>query len=263
MSGDRQRGPAAGRALDEPEQQAQHGPASSTDRGHRSARGVASPRSRGSSRAPRPGGHAQHDVDQEHRPPAQAEQVGVDQHPGQQRPAHGGQPEDRADRGRDRGPRARSGPLDRSAPRLRLARPAGLVPARRHHPGLARLHPDRPEPPARDRGPAGHPAGRRVRRPDGGLGRRPAADLHRRGRLRGRAVRGQDQAGPRGGGIPESIRDYFRRLPADRFPVIASMADTIVADSDQRFEFGVELFSTASRPASRQAGKARTTLRSA
>ena len=39
-----------------------------------------------------------------------------------------------------------------------------------------------------------------------------------------------------------SIRDYFRRLPADRFPVIASMADTIVADSDQRFEFGVELF---------------------
>ena len=39
-----------------------------------------------------------------------------------------------------------------------------------------------------------------------------------------------------------SIRDYFRRLPADRFPVIASMADTIVADSDQRFEFGVDLF---------------------
>jgi hypothetical protein len=39
----------------------------------------------------------------------------------------------------------------------------------------------------------------------------------------------------------DSTRDYFRRLPADRFPVIASMADTIVADSDQRFEFGVEL----------------------
>jgi AcrR family transcriptional regulator len=38
-----------------------------------------------------------------------------------------------------------------------------------------------------------------------------------------------------------SIRDYFRRLPADRFPVIVSMADTIVADSDERFEFGVEL----------------------
>jgi hypothetical protein len=38
-----------------------------------------------------------------------------------------------------------------------------------------------------------------------------------------------------------SIRDYFRRLPADRFPVIASMADTMVADSDQRFEFGVDL----------------------
>ena len=39
-----------------------------------------------------------------------------------------------------------------------------------------------------------------------------------------------------------SIRDYFRRLPADRFPIIASIAETIVADSDQRFEFGVELF---------------------
>jgi AcrR family transcriptional regulator len=38
-----------------------------------------------------------------------------------------------------------------------------------------------------------------------------------------------------------SIRDYFRRLPADRFPVIASMADTILADSDPRFEFGLEL----------------------
>jgi AcrR family transcriptional regulator len=39
----------------------------------------------------------------------------------------------------------------------------------------------------------------------------------------------------------ESIRDYFRRLPADRFPLIASMADSLIADSDQRFEFGVEL----------------------
>ncbi len=38
-----------------------------------------------------------------------------------------------------------------------------------------------------------------------------------------------------------SIRDYFRRLPADRFPVIASMADTILADSDPRFEFGLDL----------------------
>jgi AcrR family transcriptional regulator len=37
------------------------------------------------------------------------------------------------------------------------------------------------------------------------------------------------------------IRDYFRRLPADRFPVIASMADTMLADGDRRFEFGLEL----------------------
>jgi hypothetical protein len=62
----------------------------------------------------------------------------------------------RPDRRRDRGPRAGSGPLAGSAPDLRPARPAGLVPARGHHPGLARLHPDRPEPPARDRGPARH-----------------------------------------------------------------------------------------------------------
>ncbi len=39
-----------------------------------------------------------------------------------------------------------------------------------------------------------------------------------------------------------SIRDYFRRLPADRFPVIASLADVIVAGIDQRFEFGLDLF---------------------
>jgi AcrR family transcriptional regulator len=38
------------------------------------------------------------------------------------------------------------------------------------------------------------------------------------------------------------IRDYFRRLPADRFPAIASMADTILVGSDQRFEFGLDLF---------------------
>jgi hypothetical protein len=48
------------------------------------------------------------------------------------------------------------------------------------------------------------------------------------------------RTGLRGGGISRFDPDYFRRLPADRFPVIASMADTIVADSDQRFEFGVE-----------------------
>jgi AcrR family transcriptional regulator len=37
------------------------------------------------------------------------------------------------------------------------------------------------------------------------------------------------------------IRDYYRRLPADRFPVIASIPDAIQADSDQRFEFGLDL----------------------
>jgi AcrR family transcriptional regulator len=37
------------------------------------------------------------------------------------------------------------------------------------------------------------------------------------------------------------IRDYFGRLPADRFPVITSMADTMIADGDRRFEFGLEL----------------------
>ena len=38
-----------------------------------------------------------------------------------------------------------------------------------------------------------------------------------------------------------SIRDYYRKLPADRFPLIATMADTIAADGDQRFEFGLGL----------------------
>jgi AcrR family transcriptional regulator len=38
-----------------------------------------------------------------------------------------------------------------------------------------------------------------------------------------------------------SIRDYYRALPPDRFPLIASIADSIVADSDQRFEFGLDL----------------------
>jgi AcrR family transcriptional regulator len=38
-----------------------------------------------------------------------------------------------------------------------------------------------------------------------------------------------------------SIREYYSKLPADRFPVTASMADTITGDGDQRFEFGLEL----------------------
>jgi Tetracyclin repressor-like, C-terminal domain len=35
--------------------------------------------------------------------------------------------------------------------------------------------------------------------------------------------------------------DQLAAWAVDRFPVIASMADTIVADSDECFEFGVEL----------------------
>ena len=38
------------------------------------------------------------------------------------------------------------------------------------------------------------------------------------------------------------VRDYFRRLPADRFPLVSSMAGTIVSDGEQRFEFGLDLF---------------------
>jgi AcrR family transcriptional regulator len=38
-----------------------------------------------------------------------------------------------------------------------------------------------------------------------------------------------------------SIREYYRQLPADRFPVLASMADIITGDGNQRFEFGLEL----------------------
>jgi AcrR family transcriptional regulator len=38
-----------------------------------------------------------------------------------------------------------------------------------------------------------------------------------------------------------SMRDYFRALPADRFPLISSLADTIMTSGDQRFEFGLDL----------------------
>jgi AcrR family transcriptional regulator len=38
-----------------------------------------------------------------------------------------------------------------------------------------------------------------------------------------------------------TVRDYFRRLPADRFPLVSSMADTIMAGGEQRFEFGLDL----------------------
>lgn len=39
----------------------------------------------------------------------------------------------------------------------------------------------------------------------------------------------------------ESVRDYFRRLPADRFPLVSSLADTIMSGGEQRFEFGLDL----------------------
>jgi AcrR family transcriptional regulator len=38
-----------------------------------------------------------------------------------------------------------------------------------------------------------------------------------------------------------SVRDYFRRLPADRFPLVSSMVDSIISDGEQRFEFGLDL----------------------
>jgi AcrR family transcriptional regulator len=38
-----------------------------------------------------------------------------------------------------------------------------------------------------------------------------------------------------------SIREYYRALPADRFPLISSLADTIMSSGDQRFEFGLDL----------------------
>jgi hypothetical protein len=38
------------------------------------------------------------------------------------------------------------------------------------------------------------------------------------------------------------IRDYFAGLPADRFPVIASMVDSLTGPGDdERFEFGLDL----------------------
>jgi AcrR family transcriptional regulator len=39
-----------------------------------------------------------------------------------------------------------------------------------------------------------------------------------------------------------SIREYYRQLPVDRFPLIAGLADTLMSgDSDERFEFGLDL----------------------
>ncbi|HEX4063942.1 MAG TPA: TetR/AcrR family transcriptional regulator [Streptosporangiaceae bacterium] len=39
-----------------------------------------------------------------------------------------------------------------------------------------------------------------------------------------------------------SIREYYRQLPADRFPLLAGLADTLMSgDSAERFEFGLGL----------------------
>jgi AcrR family transcriptional regulator len=38
-----------------------------------------------------------------------------------------------------------------------------------------------------------------------------------------------------------SIREYYRKLPPDRFPILATMADNITGDGQRRFEFGLEL----------------------
>jgi Tetracyclin repressor-like, C-terminal domain len=38
-----------------------------------------------------------------------------------------------------------------------------------------------------------------------------------------------------------SVRDYYERLPAERFPLVTSMAEIITGDGDRRFEFGLDL----------------------
>jgi AcrR family transcriptional regulator len=38
-----------------------------------------------------------------------------------------------------------------------------------------------------------------------------------------------------------SIREYYRQLPADRFPNLSAMADTIMDDGGERFDFGLDL----------------------
>jgi Tetracyclin repressor-like, C-terminal domain len=38
-----------------------------------------------------------------------------------------------------------------------------------------------------------------------------------------------------------SVRDYYQQLPAERFPLVTSMAEIITGDGDQRFEFGLDL----------------------
>ena len=38
-----------------------------------------------------------------------------------------------------------------------------------------------------------------------------------------------------------SIREYYRQLPRDRFPIVASLADGVGSNGEERFEFGLEL----------------------
>ena len=38
-----------------------------------------------------------------------------------------------------------------------------------------------------------------------------------------------------------SIREYYRKLPADRFPIVSGLADGITGDGERRFEFGLDL----------------------
>ena len=41
---------------------------------------------------------------------------------------------------------------------------------------------------------------------------------------------------------PEQLGDYFRSLPAERFPTLVALADDLTsADEDERFEFAIEL----------------------
>jgi AcrR family transcriptional regulator len=38
-----------------------------------------------------------------------------------------------------------------------------------------------------------------------------------------------------------SIREYYRQLPADRFPILSGQGGNITGDGERRFEFGLEL----------------------
>src|SRR5215469_4278166 len=89
--GDRDDGPSAGRALDQPVEQAEHRSAEQQRSGQVDAGGgVGIDAGKQADRGDQPGA-AQDDVDQEYRAPAEAGDVGVDDEPGQDRAAHGAQ----------------------------------------------------------------------------------------------------------------------------------------------------------------------------